>query len=322
MKERMSADWPALAADACSDAGIAWKAIEPLTTMEQRFEEGEEFRNNTVLRIDDRLILKLYGPTQQRAYHVERAVLGTIADYGQFPAPRLVAAAQRPDTLPYLFMTALDGEDPDRFWNGFTVDERLELAAELGALTRELHGLPTDDLAAVEANHGGAELEISRQQAERIAEIKASTGFTSWQREQFVHFVTATGHRFFDEPPVLTHADLSHAHIFVARSESVPHVTGFIDWGEAMVGPAAWDIVCHWFWTFSGDRTAMRECLAAYYPDGRPDRLARRCLAALFYTYSMQLLWPEFAERPLKTDDPIREMSARFFPPDVFGPAN
>ena len=97
MKERMSADWTALAADACSDAGIAWKTVEPLTTMEQRFEEGEEFRNNTVLRIDDRLILKLYGPTQQRAYHVERAVLGTIADYGQFPAPRLVAAAQRPD---------------------------------------------------------------------------------------------------------------------------------------------------------------------------------------------------------------------------------
>ena len=55
-------------------------------------------------------------------------MLGTIADDGDFPAPRLVAAARRPDTLPYLFMTALEGEAPDRSWTGYTAVERLGLA--------------------------------------------------------------------------------------------------------------------------------------------------------------------------------------------------
>ena len=322
MKEQINADWLALAADACSDAGIAWQTIEPLTTMAQRFEGSAEFRNNTVLRIDNRLILKLYGPTQRRAYHIERAVLGTLAEHDYFPAPRLVAAAHRPGALPYLFMTALQGDAPARFWSGYTVDERLELATQIGSLTRNLHHLPVDALARVEEEQGDAELEITRQQAQRIAEIDASTRLTSYQREQLIRFVTFTGHTFFDEPPVLTHADLSHAHIFVARSDSAPQVTGFIDWGEAMIGPAAWDIAGHWFWTFSRDRSAMNAFLATYYPTDRPARLARRCLATLFYTYSMHLLWPEFTEQPWQSDDSIRELTERFFPPDVFGPAD
>jgi aminoglycoside phosphotransferase (APT) family kinase protein len=215
-------------------------------------------------------------------------------------------------------MTAIVGEAPDRHWTGYTPAERETLAAEIGEITRALHRMPLEDLAAVEAVQGGAEVEIARQRAARIAEIEA-TLFTPWQRGQFLRFVTAEGDAFFGQPPVLTHADLSHAHLFVARQDGRPHVTGFIDWGGALIGPAEWDIVCHWFWTYSGDRPAMRACLKAYYGDRLPDRLARRCLATLFCTYSMSLLWPQFAEGSLETDDPLREMAARFFPPEVFG---
>lgn len=37
MKEKFTADWLALAAEACADAGVAWQRIEPIQTMEQRF---------------------------------------------------------------------------------------------------------------------------------------------------------------------------------------------------------------------------------------------------------------------------------------------
>lgn len=42
-----------------------------------------------MLRIDDRLILKLFGPTQKKAFHVEQAVLQTLAHQARFAAPRL-----------------------------------------------------------------------------------------------------------------------------------------------------------------------------------------------------------------------------------------
>ncbi|MCO5182959.1 MAG: aminoglycoside phosphotransferase family protein [Anaerolineae bacterium] len=319
MKNKVSADWLALAADACADAGIDWKKIEPIRTMEQQFEDSTAYHNNTVLRIDDRLILKLFGPTQRRAFHVEQAVLQTLADHAHFPAPRLVAAAERPDSFPYSIMTAVGGAAPDRDWTGYLDSEKLSLAAEIGSLTRKLHNLPLDELTAVEAEQGGAESEIALEQTKRIAEIKTTSALTTMQRDRFLRFVSEEGHTFFDEPPVLTHADLSHAHIFVARREGTPQVTGFIDWGEALIGPATWDIAAHWFWSYTFDRPMMQACLAAYYPDGLPERLARRCLATIFYTFSMQLMWPHIVAEPLVTDDPIREMTERVFAPAIFG---
>ena len=320
MKEKINADWVALAAEACADAGIKWRTIEPIRTMAQQFEDSTQYHNNTVLRVDDHLILKLYGPTQKHAYHVEQAVLQTLANHAQFAAPRLVATAELPNTFPYTFMTVIDGEAPDRDWTGYSQTERLSLAAELGTITRELHQLPLELLLRLEAKQGGAKAEITRQQSDRLAEIEAASLFTPWQREQMRRFVLEKGHQFFDEPPVLTHADLSHAHLFVSRQMGVPFVTGYIDWGEALIGPATWDIAAHWCWSFTFDRPMMHACLAAYYPDGLPSRLARRSLATFFYTYSMQLLWPFLFNHPFKTDDPIREATMRLFPPEVFGP--
>ena len=54
---------------------------------------------------------QLFGPTQRRAFHVEQAVLQTLADHAHFPAPRLVAA-ERPDSFPYSIMTAVGGAAP------------------------------------------------------------------------------------------------------------------------------------------------------------------------------------------------------------------
>ena len=319
MEQKVSADWLALAAEACADAGIRWRSIAPITAMDQQFEDSTHYRNNTVLNIDTQYVLKLFGPLQQRAYHVERAVLQTLVEHGKFPASRLVAAAETVLPFPYLFMTRVDGEAPDRYWTGYSVREKLALATELGVITRQLHQLPTNELAVVEAQRGGAAQEIALQQADRIREIEDAGRWTRGQRDQIIRFVTEEGHQFFDKPPVLTHADLSHAHIFVARQAGVPAVTGFVDWGGALVGPAEWDIAGHWFWTFSTDGPAMRRLLAAYYPDGKPERLARRCLATLFYTFSMHLLWPEFAERIPQTDDIVREMTELYFPPEIFG---
>lgn len=319
MKEKIAADWLALAADACTDAGIRWKTIKPIQTMEQQFEESSHFHNNTVLRVDDRMILKLFGPTQHKAFHVEQAVLKTLAEHARFAAPRLVAAAARPGTFPYTLMTIIDGEPPDRDWTGYTDAEKLSLASQLGTITRALHELPLDKLAAVEARQDGAEVEIAAQQADRTVEIEATTHFTTRQRSQLLRFVTGEGHTFFDQPPVLTHADLSHAHLFVARHQGIPHVTGFIDWGGALIGPAAWDIAAHWCWSFTFDRPMMQALLTSYYRNGLPDRLARRCLATFFYTFSMQLLWPYVFDRPFQSDDPIREATERLFPPEVFG---
>jgi hypothetical protein len=65
----------------------------------------------------------------------------------------------------------------------------------------------------------------------------------------------------------------------------------------------------------------MRACLKTFYPDGQlPDRFARRCLSTHLYSFSMGELWPAFAQRGGASDAIVRELTAFFFPSDVFGP--
>ena len=157
-------------------------------------------------------------------------------------------------------------------------------------------------------------------QAERIAEIEATETLSARQRDALRLYLLGEALQFLDEPPVLTHSDFSHAHIYLAREAGTIMITGFIDWAEAMLGPAEWDIAFHWFWTLNQDHEAMRECLKAFYPDGRlPERFAQRCLSTHLYSYSMGELWPYFAKNVGKSESIVREMTAFFFPPDVFG---
>ena len=58
-----------------------------------------------------------------------------------------------------------------------------------------------------------------------------------------------------------------HTHLrSTARGDATSH--WFYRLGEALIGPATWDIAAHWFWSYTFDRPMMQACLAAYYPDG------------------------------------------------------
>jgi hypothetical protein len=88
-----------------------------------------------------------------------------------------------------------------------------------------------------------------------------------------------------------------------------------------MLGPPEWDVTFLWFWTFSRDREAMRACLKALYADSpRPERFARRCLAAILHTHSGPALWAEFAEQAGRPEHIVQAMTEYLFPPEVFGP--
>jgi len=88
-----------------------------------------------------------------------------------------------------------------------------------------------------------------------------------------------------------------------------------------MLGPPEWDVTFLWFWTFSRDHEAMRECLRTLYADIHPpDHFARRCLAAILHTHSGLELWAEFAERGNGSESIEWEMTEFLFPPELFGP--
>jgi len=314
--------WIDLASAACDDAGIDHGPIEIMMTWDQKFVDYDAYRSSAVFRIGSQRCLKLYGPTSERQFYVESSVLRTLLDHtGAIPAPRFIAARARSHLPPYLIMTEIAGATVEDSWETLTRAEQLAIAGEIGTITAAIHRLPQEDLAEVEQQFGGRREYAQLMQAERIAQIEASKRLSTRQREAVLHYLVGEAQHFLDEPPKVTHSDFSHAHIYLVRETDTVKVAGLIDWAEAMLGPPEWDIAFHWFWTFSQDREAMRACLKTFFPDGQlPDRFARRCLSTHLYSFSMEELWPTFAERGSASDDIVREMTAFFFPTDVFGP--
>lgn len=313
--------WIEYATAACEDAGVRYGVIEPITTWEQKFVDSDNYRNNAVFRIGNRRCLKIYGPNSDRQFHVERAVLGTLGEHDGIPAPRLVAAGERLGERPYLVMTEVEGESAEHCWDRLSRLEQLAVAREIGVISAAVHRLPLDELTAVERRLGGRREEIEKEQVKRIKEIEGTGKLSIQQRDELLGFLLGKALEIVNENSRFNHYDFSHAHIFLERKNGRVGVSGFIDWAEAMIGPVEWDIVYHWFWTFSGDREAMRECLRGYYEDGRlPERFARRCLAALFYSYSMGLVWDDFATGVGEIDAAVPNTISFFFPEEVFGP--
>jgi aminoglycoside phosphotransferase (APT) family kinase protein len=313
--------WIDLAIAACDDANVAHDAIEIITTWEQKFSDSDAYRNNTVYRIGDQRILKLYGPHSERQFHIESTILRMLAKYNRaIPAPRFIAARERSQLPPYLITTEIQGTTVQNCWQTLTRTEQLAIAREIGTITAAIHRLPQSELAEVEQRVGGRHEYARLMQADRIAEIETSERLTRKQRTTLLDYLKGEAQDFLEEPSAVTHSDFSHAHIYLTRRAGTIGVSGVIDWAEAMLGPAEWDIAFHWFWTVNQDSDAMRHCLEAFFPDGRlPEHFARRCLSTHLYSFSMAELWPFFADSVGDSEPVVRAMTRFFFPPDVFG---
>ncbi len=318
-----SKDWTDLATACCNDANVAHGEIEMITTWEQKFSGSDVNRNNAVFRIGSQRCLKLYGPNSERQFHVESNVLQTLSKNPAIPAPRFIAARERSQLPPYLIMTEIAGATLQHTWQTLTRPEQLKIAHEIGTITAAVHPLPQETLAHVEARFGGRYEYAAAMLAERNAQIQAAERLSLRQREALLDHMNGEAREFLTQPLVLTHSDFSHAHIYVARQAGEAKITGFIDWAEAMLGPAEWDIAFHWFWTINQDQEAMRRCLQAFFPDGQlPPHFARRCLNTHLYSFSMTELWPEFADSVGPKEPVVQAMTQFFFPPEVFGPPN
>lgn len=308
-------DWLDLAYAACNHAAIEPGTIETVVTWDERY------CANAVYRLGGQRYLKLFGPSAENQFHIERAVLRTLAGQPAIPAPRIVAAGEHADGPSYLVMTAIPGRTAEDDWEHLTRAEQLAVARDLGTMTAAIQRLPQANLAIVEQRFGGKKSVVDHYLPLWLTRVEATGSLAPVERRDLLRFLQEEAQEHLHGGPVLSHFDLSHNHIFLLREAGLLRVSGIIDWGEAVLGPPEWDVAFLWFWTFSGDREAMRACLTTLYADsGPPDRFARRCLAAFFYTHGMGLVWPSFLKGGGGAGPIVRRLTAFLFPPALFGP--
>jgi hygromycin-B 7''-O-kinase len=274
-----------------------------------------------VYRLAGRQYLKVFGPTVERQFHVERAVLRTIEHDRAIPAPRIVAEGEVGDGLPYLILTEIPGSTAEVVWDNLSRSEQLALARDFGTISAAIHRLPQQALAAVEQQFGGRREHIQAAQARLSAQIEATTTLSTQRCHEMIRFLEGEAWTYLNGLPKLAHCELAHNHLYLSQESGTWQVTGFIDWADAMIGPPEWDVTFLWFWTFTRDQEAMQHCLQTLYADGQPPaQFARRCLAAILHTHSGPGLWAEFAASDNGSKPIEQAMTEYLFPPTLFGP--
>jgi hygromycin-B 7''-O-kinase len=192
---------------------------------------------DVVVKFFDRL------PSRRTSLAAERGALALVAVDPGILAPRLLAEGSLEDgARPYLVMTRVPGSaawphpPPAAHWP--------TIATELGEQIRRLHALRPSGVAT-EADWPDADPVAGCERSSLPPHLVA-------QVEDYVAALPA-----FDE--VFVNADLAAQHVFVDEG----HVTGLIDWGDALVTDRHVELIQIYRDTFECDRTLFRVFLDA-----------------------------------------------------------
>jgi hygromycin-B 7''-O-kinase len=246
------------------------------------------------------VVVKLFGyfPSWRESCEVERAAQTLVATDPEIAAPSLLAEGHLFDDAdapwPYLVTTRLSGVA----WRDaeLSSEQRRSVAAELGRQMRRVHGLspsrdapfpdvPTLNVEAISERHRG----WGSLPPHLIAQIDG--------------FLAGLG--TFDR--VFVHADLTADHAFVDRG----HLTGIIDWGDAMVTDRHYELAPLHFDMFRCDKALLRAFLEGYgWPAGENFRGQALRLALL---HSFDVFEPVSALLPLQEVARLDDLATELF---------
>jgi hygromycin-B 7''-O-kinase len=180
------------------------------------------------------LYLKLFAPLWPGDFASERLVLDRLSEGRDLPVPipHLVAEGEV-EGWPYLVMTAVEGVPLCQVWDGMDATDRERVAVRCGELMAALHTVSTDGLEAIAVDWPAF---VEGQKRECIDGIGRAGLDKRWTREVRDFFA---GLPSLFEPgfePVLLSADITDEHILVGQHKGHWEVTGYIDFGDAMLG--------------------------------------------------------------------------------------
>ena len=207
-----------------------------------------------------RTVVKLFCPLWPQDYPAEKAALEVVRG---LPVPGLIATGIL-EEWPYMLMTAVSGVPAEDVWADLDGGEQAAIISQLGGLMRKLHQhSPIAQLAT--DWHAFLEERLSLWQEHH----KPAEPWTSWLAERLDHFA---------EPPfepVLLHADITEDNLLLSKSGSRWRISGFIDFGDAMMGHPYYEFITPLTFYTLGRPQLSRLLLDSYGLELTPERARR-----------------------------------------------
>jgi hygromycin-B 7''-O-kinase len=174
------------------------------------------------------LVVKLYPPFLRDHCEFEAAALQRLAGRLSVPTPELVARGER-DGWPYQVITQLRGEPLTHAWPRLNEAAKCDVLAAIGRVAAEVHALPVGAMAALAPDWE----EFIAGQRERCVRRQQRTGLPAHLLAQVETFVAGP---LPDGPAAILTGEYTPMNLLYAQG-----LSGMFDFGDGLVGPAAYD---------------------------------------------------------------------------------
>jgi hygromycin-B 7''-O-kinase len=187
---------------------------------------------HVVFRAGPEWYIKLFAPLWPQDHVAESLVLGHLSAQSALPIPRLEAEGEI-EGWPYLIMTPVEGVPLNTVWDSLDASQRRHIAEQCGMFMSTLHATPTQGLEPLATDWPA----FVRDQTASCREGLSRSGLSEeWVQavSQFLDHVPPLYEPGFG--PVLLSADVTDEHVLVSPRGDRWEFTGFIDFGDAMLG--------------------------------------------------------------------------------------
>jgi len=217
---------------------------------------------HVVFQVGSDRYIKLFSPFWPDDHLPEQLVLCKLSERSDLPIPipRLVARGEIED-WPYLVLTAVEGVPLYKVWDAMNVADREHIAARCGQLVAALHSTPTEGLEAIAVDWPAF---VERQIRDCVDGLARSDLGEGWVRSvrAFLEDLPPLFEPGFQA--VLLSADVSDEHLMVSERGGRWEVTGYIDFGDAMLGHPYYEFVAPGCSIARGSPDLLRAMLLAY----------------------------------------------------------
>jgi hygromycin-B 7''-O-kinase len=206
------------------------------------------------------LYLKLFSPLWGADYAAERAVLRALADRPDLLVPHLVAEGQI-EGWPYLVLTAVRGVPLGQVWGRMGARDRVQVVQDCGRFLAALHATPTEGLGEI-ATDWPRFVQARREAClEQVREADLGSRWLDAVRA-FLDGLPPLYEPGFR--PVLLCADVTDEHVLVGERAGRWAFTGYIDFGDAMLGHPLYEFAAPGCCLTRGLPELQRALLCAY----------------------------------------------------------
>lgn len=220
------------------------------------FSEG----TNVVFSYDDSLVIKLFPPFHQDQFESERLVLKALEGKLSVKTP-VIRYEGKIAGWPYIIITLLNGTLLENLWHTLNHSNKLVIIKELGSLIREVHSLSVYGLESIDC-HWTTFIE---NQIHNCVENHRTKKLPIYLLEQIPSYIETVKKLLLKiEKPVLLTGEYTPMNFLVTNIEGTWHISGLMDFGDAMLGHYQYDLLGPGAFLIQGDRELLNAFLIAY----------------------------------------------------------